>query len=228
MDLNIHSCEVCSTTVAFESICIAIKNVKANQNHVGLLFNDPTENNEVRLLHFWWNNQLLKDTITSDYICLEIQGIDEIEKQHLITVFCMIYNANQHCMPYGVYADNDAMFDDNFRFDHDGYSGLTCVNFIIKIFERQKIHVIDFRQWNHEDSDTEWQNSIMTKVAKDVNVNCQYVEFQVKKIKSKVARVKPEELAAALAIEIGRPHARSVLSLPSKQIVKTLHDLKGK
>lgn len=202
------------------AICRPDKN--KNQQHIGFVYKDADDN--VRLLHLRWHYELSNDEFSNEYLWLELP-IDPINKMHLATVCSLIVTSNVQGIPYSL-GLGDSNFTETGNFvAQNSYAGLTCATFVMRVFDSQRLPIIDLDKWKHRKSDKKWQRQILQKLElwlKHKNYEEKYIHgylaYQNRLINAGCARYKPEEVAAASAME-SPPHGAESVKKPAAQLL---------
>lgn len=203
------------------------------QLHIGILYEietspydeneneDENEDKQVKFLHFAQDRRLLNGEPCNGYLSFNLPHLLPEEKTHIAAICETLYNQNQKSIPYSVIFDESSFDEDgNFKLEED-YSGLTCATFVIKVFQKEKIYLINPSSWDATKEDKEWQKSIV-EILKNANrISLPTYQLILAKVDAGVPRFRPEEIASAAILD-GRPHVRKNLTQTASKIKKML------
>lgn len=183
---------------------IAIKKIRENQNHVGLLYRDSTG---VKLCHLAFHHDLRIEAARPDY-CWAVASVfagDDLSAQVFAGRLIVLsekqgYIPNE--IPYGFHSEGTAF---NTKGEFVGFPkagmGLTCATFILEMFHSMAFPIANLETWIDRDSDLEWQNVIVETLQELYPEHAKAVANYRGSV-----RVRPEEVVAC-AITMDPPTA---------------------
>lgn len=180
-------------------IGVVIKEVTENQRHIGLLFRTDKQN-EPKMLHLAFHYRLQCEQPSGYW--LHCSGFDEDEQLLLAVWFENVWLVNKERIPYGLAYSSNGYFDVSGTFVQSNKNcGLTCATFVMALFNDFGFQIINVDTWESRDSDSVWQNDIVTAMKRDQDNNPKlysktHIQEQVNNIGIAV-RFRPEEVAAS-------------------------------
>ncbi len=199
-----------------DGVYVAISRPKKhlNQQHIGLLYLDMSEN--VQLLHLAWHHDLRKEPPSDKYLSQKI-SLDKINMIHLATICELIYESNKEGIPYGLCIEGTGFAKDGTFLPEEHGAGLTCATFVIQVFHSQCFMIIDLNAWKHRVPDKVWQEQIVQNLQLS-GASQKHTDYQRKKIQEGAARFKPEEVAVA-AVMPDPPYGAEEVKAPAAQLL---------
>lgn len=143
----------------------------AKQRHAGFIF---TDEGVTELLHLAWHFCLKRDTPSSymdkagsfcAYLCDDLL---DSQSEEVVSFLNMIWRRNRHVIPYGISSDGIETF-----FDTTGSiaspnvgEGLTCATFIMGVFSKLGLNLIDTSNWERRSTDSVWHRHILDNLSR--------------------------------------------------------------
>jgi hypothetical protein len=174
---------------------IAVRSVDSKQRHIGVLHREDGSS-EVMLLHLAWHHDLRDQLPGPNYLWIDtpISG----QRLRQVAAICRkVWRSNQRAVPYAFSAPNDC-FDHvtgRFLLGPTRY-GLTCVSFVLAVFEAAGLRLIQYEAWRARVEDREWQEMIVQHLETgNPPASADHIAAVRTEIGS--ARYRPEEVAGA-------------------------------
>lgn len=184
-------------TVPF--VGIAVREVGDDgQRHVGIVHRAEAES--ARLLDLGWHHVLRDRELTGKAAYLWVATSVHELLARSVAAWCRRIAARQAAggLPYGIaYRPLTASIDPIGRVDLGGLVGLTCATFVLVVFERAGVLLVDVASWPPRPEDVAWQFQIVAALERD-GVSAGHVD----RIRADVgcARFRPEEVAGGAAM----------------------------
>lgn len=199
-------------------VAIGYPDLKHDQRHVGLVFKNGL--NQTKFLHLRWHSDLCCEPMPTRYIWME-SPLDPITKIHMATYCQTIFEQNSlDGIPYSIFFD-DEPFTETGKYNREKKSsGLTCSTFIMAVFQRQGLDIIDLDRWKHKQDDKVWQKQIIQLLRSTKHTEqAKLLAKRFRKYKKTIARFRPEAVAAAAALP-NPPYVAEKITEESKLLVK--------
>jgi len=197
-------------------VCVAIKKVDEDQNHMGLFFTD--EDGEVMLLHQPWHYRDLLTCFDPSYYWFDI-ALDPATKIHFATICALIASENPKGVPYGICFLGGNFSENGVYSPEEKYAGLTCATFVAQIFASQDLEIVDISLWEGVPPDEKWQTKILNNL--EPYYTPEFLKYQMGRLVEGATRFRPEEVTAA-AILKNPPHGPNDVADTAKQIVSII------
>lgn len=199
------------------SVVIGRPDPTKNYQHIGFLY--LNEENRPKFLHLQWHETLRNDPPNPHYQVLPID-LEAFEKVHLAAYCSLVHAKNGKNLPYNLAMD-DSHFDESGTFHTEkSHSGLTCATFVLKIFSAQGYPLIDPTSWKTARQDKKWQLGMVEYLKEHTTISKAYLEELTIQIKYGLARFKPEEIAASIALIESCPNTQKSIAPVAKKILK--------
>lgn len=182
--------------VAMTHVAVAIRFVTASQTHIGILHRDP-QDDEVQLLHLAWHHALTNSRPGDGYLWVD-PAIHPARLRQVATICRQVWRANDRAIPYGFSTPNDCFDEETGRFLLGPTRlGLTCASFVLAIFHRAGIPLIQYETWPaNRDGDAEWQQEVVAALEHSTPAASR---AHVEAVRGEIGavRFRPEEVAGS-------------------------------
>lgn len=184
------------------SAAIALRDVPLGY-HVGIMYGHNPKSG-TRIVHLEFHHRF-KDELPPTYWTWVPPDIDPVR---LASVAAMCRLAAKHPknrkMPYG-FAFGDSGIDEKGAFFVGGSSvGLTCATFVLAVFRRSGVELLDVNTWQAREEDESAWRALLVALEKVEGIDAQHIAAV--KEQTKCMRYRPEEVAGA-SVEGPRPIA---------------------
>jgi hypothetical protein len=172
--------------------------VYEERKHIGLLHKDEDEPDVVRLLHHRWQVPL-EDTTDTSLCTFWVSPHIEPEQGQLVAACCrLIYSRNlRKVIPYG-FGPSDGAFNESHMLSADAEIwGLTCSSFVLAVFHRSGIPLVDCGTWQVREEDSPTMEELIQRLRESRRATQEEIERQAKAIRNGQIRFRPLEVAAA-------------------------------
>lgn len=176
-------------------VALGIGETEPNQRHICIVHRGTDVVH--RFLHLAWHCLLRNEVDRPEYITHLITLSFHPDRLLNLAAFCRrVWKKNsQGGIPYA-FSNSENAFDLSSGAFIVGPTrfGLTCATFVIAVFDRVGLHLVDVSSWEKErPGDREWQEQIVEKLKDRAD------QSHILHIQSEVgaARFRPEEVAAA-------------------------------
>lgn len=174
---------------------VGIKAIRKQRHHVGLLY--KKEDSPPRFLHLAWHHRLVDEALPPDYL-IGFSQLDAMNKGYMVAYVSQVAKSPSE-IPYSISFDGGYYFDDAGNYVPKPLGmGLTCATFIMTLYEKNGLQLIDFSTWSSRTDDVIWQREIIDMLRKD-GASLEHIDVLESNIGA--ARVRPEEIAAAVISE---------------------------
>ena len=207
----------------------AIKKIQndRNQRHLALLYRET--GGADWLLHFGWHNKLNHERWNQHYHWVPFRNLNSEVLDGLQDIASILAKkpANQK-IPYSVIYEPRQYFDHSWDYisQKDGH-GLTCATFLLAVFRRWGLQLIDEESWPEgRPDDANWIVKILCRlytwsVEKKIKIPKEH--FIVQLIKHKLLRrYRPEEVCACADLFSGKPLSFEQITPVAERIVQQL------
>lgn len=194
---------------SLETIChvaIAIREFELGRRHTGLFFR-VAEEGQVEFLHLAWHCDLQLESSFSDKYCWIDPDIPKPRLRQVAALCDDIVAANlTDGIPYASGSPIGAFDDQTNRFLlGPTRAGLTCASFVLAVFERAKLRLVNYSGWPPPDhEDISFQQFVLDNLRGRPGVSAEHITAVEREIGTSV-RYRPEHVAGAAAIRGRRP-----------------------
>lgn len=139
--------------------------VTRNGAHAGICFQSSL-NGGARILHLAYHRYLRNDKVSSEYI-LVVPDLEPEEQDSIAAVADAVWEANKNqSVPYGFGSPLDCFDQSTGRYLVESRTmGLTCATFVLAIFERVSLRLVDYDSWPlRVNEDKAWQEGIVKDI----------------------------------------------------------------
>lgn len=211
------------------SLALAIQRIPENrkQKHVALLYR--AEDDSWRLLHLGWHHVLRHEQWDGAYSWVPFENLAPEVTEGLADLAVIIgtRDANRQ-IPYSVVFTGGQYFDESgIYIRHRAGEGLTCATFLLAVFRRWGLSLIDESTWPQaRRDDASWALNIVRVLyrwCKRQNLGVPLEHF-VEQLRQRwsLRRFRPEEVCACAGLFEGVPLAFSVVDPLARQILRDL------
>ena len=188
------SATISADLIVAVAIAGSIVTRSVGQRHLGIIFR--AEGAEPRLLHLAWMNDLKNEPLPHGYSWLECVRLDSTVAAQFADWLEVVSIRNiSNGIPYGFNIfDGGDLAPDGSYIGVSG-TGLTCATFVATCFASFGISLIDVNSWPIRPDDVERQRELVDRLRRH-QVPETHISSQ-KALIGKVARFRPEEIAAA-------------------------------
>ena len=164
--------------------------------HCGIFFVDTRGPDNVMLLHLKFHHDLACEAPPPEYLWVELTI--PTERARVLARFCRAIEKRypDGRFPYGL--KHDGAFDDSGQYLSNEGKGLTCATFVLAVFAKQGVHLVDSAGWVSRKDDKAAQTKLVDLLIK-VGAEASHVDAVRKEIGC--VRFRSEEVAAAGASE---------------------------
>jgi hypothetical protein len=176
-----------------------------NRGHIGLLYTeevwispDLPVRYAIKLLHLCLQHPLVNDTDTSGCAFWVTPAI-EPDQSDLISEYCqLVYERNRgNVIPYG-FGPFEGAFDDSGVLSNDASQwGLTCASFVLAVFHRSGIPLINWNDWPVREDDVPDMEYLIRLLRERTDATAEHVNRQAKLVAGGQRRFRPLEVAGA-------------------------------
>lgn len=164
------------------------------QRHLGIIFR--AEGAEPQLLHLAWMNDLRSEPLPHEYSWLECVCLDSTVAAQFADWLQAVFLRNMsNGIPYGFDIFRGDDLTPNGAYIGVSGTGLTCATFVATCFASFGIPLVDVDSWPVRPDDVERQRELVDRLRRH-QVPETHISAQERLI-GKVARFRPEEIAAA-------------------------------
>jgi hypothetical protein len=178
---------------------IGIRRIDRNQFHVGIFYRNR-DTREDRILHLAFHcdlrDQLLEEDLRYYWV---IPNLPEMRQVQISALCRLVVRNNAGSIPYGLRYNRSTFFTQQGELIvGTECSGLTCATFIIAVFERAGVRLVNIHDWPTRDEDKQWHNEIISVL----ETECEHVEH-VNRVKKEYgcSRFRPQEVCASILFE---------------------------
>ena len=175
---------------------IQLSRSEPQQTHLGVLHR---EKSQLKLLHLPWHNRL-QNELAEDASAVAIElDLPALRLAQVAGISRLVWRENENGgVPYAFSAPVSAFGEAGDFQPREGLIGLTCATFVMAVFSRAGLDLIDATDWPEREEDTEWQERMLQLLAQ-----FGASEEHTSAVRGEVgsARYRPEEVAAAGAAE---------------------------
>jgi hypothetical protein len=177
-----------------------------------------------RMIHLGRHNELNNDLFDAPYCWVEVVGLDPVVRDTFVDWMLSIWQHNEvGGIPYGF----DLFVEDHF--DADGKyvgvssgTGLTCATFALSCFAGYGVILIEHTSWPLRPADAIWQQRIA--VALERRAGAAHAAA-LQNLVGKIARFRPEEVAASASAYSGKPMAFAEADEIAQGLLQQMRDV---
>jgi hypothetical protein len=176
------------------------------QLHCGIVYEGAASNGQFCAMHLAWHC-LLK--VENDISTLQkyalVKSLIQPELLEVLSATCrrISRKPSNQMIPYGI-AFSKSYFDEREELVLEpGEHGLTCATFVIAVFRRAGIILLDVEAWTFREEDVDWKNAVI-EIQRDhlaqgrFNITQAHVDNLL--AENKFSRFRPEEVAASTRV----------------------------
>lgn len=159
------------------------------QRHVGIIYREGGR--PPRMCHLAWHFRLQDEDLPAGYLWGG-SGLDAANKAYM-AAYVSLLPQNAAVVPYGIQA-TEPCFDDAGRYVEQpiGY-GLTCATFILNVFARRGLDLLQTDPWPARPDDAVWQRQIIDALEAH-GASAEHIKAMREHVGA--PRFRPEEVAA--------------------------------
>lgn len=176
---------------------------ESGEMHCTILY--KWEDGQIKTIDFWSqqirSNQSIGDFGQKEYLYVHYNNEVILEDFAIqVPAVCELIKENNNSISFGInFIETKFDASGNLIFAK-GEFGLTCATFILAIFQRAGIKLIDLNDWQYRNSDKEWQEKVLNYFKeKHKNDPNSYLQELLDLFQKNIGcfRYKPEEVAVA-------------------------------
>ena len=189
--------------------------------HIGILYRKTISEN-VRLLHLANHHSLRNDEVKSKYFFV-IPDVGRRGKQ--VAALCRLIIEQNPTLPYGFSHPTGAFNEEGKFIAGPNMVGLTCASFVLAVFDKVGLSLLQYDTWQTRDDDEAWRAEIIEIIRHSSTSND--IEDHIKQITPEVptVRYRPLEVAGSAAADFPVPFCKSLIL--ADQLAKILIDHKS-
>jgi hypothetical protein len=202
-----------------EGVAVAIYR---NRGHIGLLHKEAIWASDdlpvryvVNVLHLGLHQPLHNDPPdASEWTFWVAPSIDQ-DYGYLISMYCrlLIDRNREAVIPYG-FGQFEGAFDESWLVTEDASRmGLTCSSFVLAVFHRSGLPLIDPRSWPVRDDDRPRMEDLIQYLRQRTDASDEHIERQAELIAAGQVRFRPLEVAGAASSLIRPVEFREAMRL---------------
>lgn len=203
-------------------VAVAVAQVDAAQNHVGVLHR--TEAGMVEMLHLAWHKELRNQSPRPRLVVTQ-PDLARSRARSVAAMCRLVWGRHREAgLPYGL-RYRSGRFDPitaELLLDDDA-AGLTCATFVLALYASCGVRLIDCATWPAREDDAEWHENII-EMLRLHGVESEHIAAVAEE--TGCARFRPEEVAGAcLSDEL--PGATEQIRAAGLEVVERLRGLPG-
>lgn len=190
-----------------ETLAIAIAGSEITRSderrHLGIFYR--TDDGALSLIHMGWHLDLNKISPDIRYCWIPCKGIDPVVLETIADWLDIIWEANGQYLPYSIRQYDANPFDMSGKLiKRNAGDGFTCATFVLWVFHRAQLDLIDKSSWPHRLEDLKSKQWVINMLRKHNPEAEEHIIAQIEDIDSAI-RFRPEEVAGVAAIYIDTP-----------------------
>jgi hypothetical protein len=205
-------------------VAVIIGEPNPDQRHTGIAYR-VDEAAPFQFLHLAWHRDLRKQGRIPAHYCWVDPRIPAARLRQLAAICEDICHANLvEKVPYS-FGTPVSAFDERTKKFLLGptTTGLTCASFVLAVFERAQLQLVQYSGWPApDDQDVRWQQIVLDALRNTTGVSSDHVQAVEREIGTSV-RYRPEQVAGAAAIRGRRPVKYRYAQCVGNDIVRFLH-----
>jgi len=198
-----------------EFFAVAIKTIRVDQRHVGVLYR--TENGDLRFLHLFDEDDLQCGEPGPKLSWAEV-GLDDTNRELLAELADAI--ASKHAgesigFGIGFRGEGESPFSEDGEWNRA--RSMTCATFVLALFLAHGFQLVDLEKWPDRVVDRDYARSLIREMVSPIDA--ELLETQLQDYR----RVRPEEAAvAARGFEDNLPYSFDLVGPASERLLDSL------
>jgi len=185
-------------TNGIEEVAIAFRHFSTGQTHCGLLYR--ASDRSINMLHLQWHCDLHNESGVPAEYGWTVPAIP-LERAKQVSQLCRLVWRKHPEIPYGFHYVPCKLFSlvDGSLELQEGMRGFTCATFVLAIFERCEMSLLELETWPHRESDEVWQAHMLAVMRRRTpHIDTRHIEGVAAEIGC--LRYRPEEVAGACLV----------------------------